>query len=309
MKKIYPLIFLLVILLFNFSCRRPDITPAYLLLSAEDFKIDASDFNNTHDKNYDPKELAAIEQQTFTDVLVSLNGKELGYRQLPCTIPLLPNYLANNNIRVIPCVRVTNTVTTTLQYHFVTPIEEFFEMEKEQEYRLSDFKLKYVPSVKFPVLETFTQSTDFKPKTPDEFPATIEPWYDDELKKDIGRVVLSDTAVFFDVVTSYFPLQGNGDRQFWEISYKTTNGKMVALLGFEKTISGIDHYDMVVLPSTEGVWKKEYIDITNIIMMVSNTAPQVSTRLNITGIKNNPDSASYYYFENIKLITMLAPYY
>jgi hypothetical protein len=312
MKKNYSLIFLFLFLVLNFSCRKPDITPAYLILSDKDFIdcIDVSDFNITHDQNYDPKELDAIKQQRFKDVLVSLNGKELGYWQLPCKIPLLPNYSGNNNIRIIPCVRLINTTTTTIQYHFVTPIEQFFEMKKEGEYRLSDFKLKYIPSVEFPVLETFTQSTDFKPRADSLYAAAIEIVYDKELKKDIGRIVLFDTVKFFDVVTSYFPLLGKGERQFWEISYKSINGEMTTHLNFEKTISGITHQDMMVLPSTEGVWKKAYINITDIIMQVSSTAPQVSVRLEITGLRNNASlDTSYFYFENIKLITMDAPYY
>jgi len=308
MKNNHSVFFIFAILLL-FSCGEP-VIPAYLVLSVEDFTncIDVSDYNSAHDQNYDPKELDAIAQQNFTDVLVSLNGKELGYRQLPCTIPLLPNYSGRNNIRVIPCVRTPNTSTTTLQYPFVTPIEEFFEMQKEKEYQLSDFKLKYLSSVDFSVIETFEQSTDFIPRVPNEFPATMEILYDKELQKNIGSIILVDSSVFFDIVTPYFPLQGNGERQFWEISYNTTNGRMVTHLGFENSITMAGR-DMVILPSTEGVWKKVYIDITNTVREASYTASQVSTRLRITGIKNDASIGSEYFFENIKLITMYAPYY
>jgi hypothetical protein len=287
------------------------------MISADDFKIDVSDFNITHVQNYDANELAAIEQQSFTDVWVSFNGTALGYWPLPCTIPLLPDYNSKNLIHVIPCVRIRNTSTTTLQYIFVTHgsiepgygYQELLDMENEREYHLSDFILKYGTSVTFPILETFTQSTDFKPLLPDEFPVNIEPWFDNQLQKNIGRIVLSDTSVFFDVGTSFFPLQGKGSRQFWEISYKTVNGGIVTHLGYENTVSGIDHDNMVIFPSTEGVWKKAYIDITKNVMQASSIASQVSTRLRITGTRNKTDADSYYYFENIKLITMDAPYY
>ena len=309
MKKNYFLVFLFIILILNFSCKKPDIIPAYLILLDEDFKdcIDVTNYNNTHEQNYDEKELAAIKQQNFRDVLVSLNGTMLGYFPLPCTIPLLPNYSGRNNIRVIPCVRTPNTSTTTLPYHFVTPVEQFFEMEKEGEYRLSDFKLKYMPSVDFPVLETFKQSTAFSPRLP-AYPTKIEISYDEELDKDIGKIALVDSATYFDVVTSYFPLLGRGERQFWEISYKSINGQMTTYLNFEKNISGITVQPMMVYPSTQGVWKKTYIDITDIVMQASSIAPQVSVRLQITGIREKESLDSYFYFENIKLITMNAPY-
>ena len=308
MKNNNILFFLFMALLLSNACKRPDITPAFLVLSKEDFTncIDVSNYNNTHEQNYNAKELEAIKQQSFTDVLVSLNGKELGYWQLPCTIPLKPDYSAQNYIRVIPCVRTINTTTTTLQYHFVTPIEQFFEMEKEMEYRLPNIQTTYVPSTDFPVLETFMQSTNFKARLA-SYPTIFKIDYDEYWDKDIGKITLSDTVVYFDVVTSYFPLLGKGERQFWEISYKSINGQMTTHLRFENTISGVTIRDMVILPSTQGAWKKAYIDITNTIMQVSNIASQVSTCLNISGIKEGQGDAEFY-FENIKLITMDAPY-
>jgi len=312
MKKNYPFFFLFFVLIINCSCPSTDMTPAYLILSIENFEgcLDVSNYNNTHEQQYDQKKLDAIMQQNFTDVCVSLNGSLLGYWPLPCTIPLRPDYTNKNNIRIIPCVRTPNTTTTTLQYLFVTPIDiEYNTMEREREYRLSNIQVQYVPSVDFPVLETFELSTDFKPNFPNLFPATIQIIPDEDLNKNIGSIILTDTAVFFDIVTSYFLLQGKGQRQFWEISYKTVNGQMVTILGYENTITGITHQDMIVLPSTEGVWKKLYVDITDRIMQASNIASQISTCLRITGTRNKTDIASEYYFENIKLITMDAPYY
>ncbi|MCL1850847.1 MAG: hypothetical protein FWF70_05545 [Bacteroidetes bacterium] len=314
MKNNYLILFLFVLLILNCSCPTPDITPAFLIVSAEDFTVDVSDYNDTHDQNYGAKELDAIKQHKFSDVLVSLNGKELGYWRLPCTIPLLPDYSGRNNIKVIPCVRTVNMTETTLQYSFLTKdptlpgygFEQFFErMEKEGEYRFSDIRLKYLNSVDFPILETFSQSTDFKPRNPDTFPASIEIVPDEELGKDIGRIELKDSAIFFDIVSSYVPLLGKGERQFWEISYKSINGQMITHLDFENSIT-MDTHDMVGLPSTKGVWKKVYIDISNTVMQASYIAPQVSTCLRITGTRDTASMPSYYYFENIKLIT--APY-
>jgi len=309
MKNCYIFIFLFIISNLIFSCG-PDITPAYLIITEEDFSdcLDVSVFNITHDQNYDPKELNAIKQQNFSDVLVSLNGTELGYWKLPCTIPLLPNYSGENNIRVIPCVRSPHFTVTTLQYLFVDPIEQFMELNKEGEYKLSPFSLKYVPTVSFPVLEVFEQSTDFKPRT-SEHPATIEIIDDDKLLKKIGKISIIDTAVFFDVVSSFFPLLGGRERQFWEISYKSINGQINIHLGFEGSLVYLNDFfaDVAVLPSTEGVWKKVYIDISDIVSKATSTAPLLSTRLRMTGLKDIEDIKAEFYFENIKLITMYAP--
>lgn len=268
--------------------------------------IDVSDFNSVFDTNYDPKELDAIKQQNFTDAHVSFNGFETGYWKLPCTIPLLPDYSSLNNVRVIPCVRKpSTTLATTTKYHFVTPHEEFFEMTREGEYRLSNINLKYVRSVEFPVLETFTQSTIFKP-CDSLYPATIQIVYDDEKQKDIGKITLKDDDVYFDIVSPNITLLGRDERQFWEISYKSSNGRMYARLNFEGGI--ILFKDMAVMPSTKEVWKKLYIDITEIVRQASYTALKISVSLEISGIRDDPDSVTEFYFENIKLITMDAPY-
>jgi len=309
MKKNYFLFVIILFFLHIFSCKRPDITPAYLFLSAEDFKdcIDVSNFNNEFDTSYDDNELDVVKKQYFKDVFVSLNGTELGYWQLPCTIPLLPNYSNEDNIRIVPCVRVINTVVTTVQYPFVTPVVYFFEFEREKIFKVPKIEYKYVPSVEFPILETFVQSINFKPIEPDTVSMKI--WQDEALEKDIGRIVLKDSVSFFDVGTSYFYLLGKGERQFWEISYKSINGQMTTYLNFQNTISGITYQSMVVLPSTSGVWKHTYIDITDIIRQACDVASQVSVRLGISGNKNNDSFDAEFYFEYVKLITMAAPYY
>jgi len=308
MKNIYPLIFICIFSFLNYSCPKPDITPAYLIFFEEDFKdcLDVSNYNNEHEQNYDPIELNAIKQQKFSDVFVSLNGKELGYWHLPCTIPLLPNYSGTNNIRIIPCVKLINTAQTCTRYLFVTPVDIFCEIEKEKEYRLP-VKVEYVKSVEFPILEIFSQSTKFTPRIP-SFPATIEIVYDEEFEKNIGKITLTDTTKYFDIVTPYFPMLGSGERQFWELSYKSENGQITTHLGYENTISGITNQDLIVFYSTKGEWKKAYIDISESVMKACDIASQVSMRLNITGIKDDANLASYFYFENIKLITMSAPY-
>jgi hypothetical protein len=305
-----------------FSCPKPDITPAYLYLTAEDFNqcLDVSDFNTTHDKKYESHELEAISQQTFNGVLVSLNGDNLGYSPLPCRIPLLPNYNGRNNISIVPCVRIPNSTYTLLSYDFVKsdPEEFFLEIEREKEYKVADLlkesgvdklKYKYVTSVDFPVLETFMQSTDFKPRLDSLYSSTIEIFYDNDLKKNTGRLILKDSAEFFDIVTPYIPLIGKGERLFLEISYKSVNGRMNTALGFEKTLSGISGKDIYVFPSSQGVWKKAYADITEMVREASYNMSQVSTRLRITGFKEQESFDAYFYFENIKLITMSAPYY
>lgn len=303
MKKSYLFFFFLVIVFLNFSCKKPDITPAYLLLSEEDFQncINTDNFNKLHETDYNKEELNVIKQQNFTEVLISLRGQSLGYWHLPCRIPLLPDYSQKNNIQVIPCVRTFNTSSTATPYYFLSPVEQFFDMEKEGEYKLSDLKFEYVQSIAFPVLETFSQSTVFKPRNDTIDPVSME------VHSGEGRIVLTDSVDFFNVVTPYFYLRGQGMRQFWEMEYKCETGEMVAYLEFQNTITGIHNQDMIVFPATTN-WKKAYIDLTDVVSWACGTASRVSVRLGIKGYPAVNAQNATFRFKYVKVITMSAPY-
>ena len=302
------LFFFIVNLLF-FSCKKPDITPAYLLLSVEDFKdcIDVSNFEKDHEISYDKTEFfKVIKQHNFTDAHVSINGQELGYWQLPCKIPLLPDYSGINIIRITPCVRLISTSLTTVQYRFLTPVEQSFEMEREKEYRLSNLKFEYVKSVDFPILETFEQATIIF-KSIDSLngvPITVDTVGE---KGKVGKIVLDDSLKYFNIATSFFTLDGYGVRKFWEMDYRCDHGEATTYLDFRNTTSGFPHQDLIVLRATEG-WKKIYIDITDVVDGMCGSALSVSVRLGIRGLPNIDAKNACFYFENIKIITMNAIY-
>jgi hypothetical protein len=196
-----------------------------------------------------------------------------------------------------------------MEYLFVSPLSQIFEsLEKGSECKFSEIKFEYVQSVAFPVLETFIQSSKFSPRDSVKHKTPMVIVFDDSLRKNIGKVSLGSSEVYFDLVTSYNTLYGKGERQFWEISYKSYNGQMNTYINFESTLSGVTLQNMAVLPSTKGEWKKIYIDITDIIRQACNIATQVSVRLGISGSRINEDLDAYFHFEYVKLITMSAPY-
>jgi len=310
MKKSLFFLFLVIIALLVISCKKTDITPAYLLLSEKDFEDCIEDdlvkFNKAHEKNYDEEQFNAIRQQSFKDVLVSINGKELGYWKLPCKIPLLPNYSAQNNIRIIPCTRVPKTSLTTVPYYFLQPVERFFDLEKGDTCEFKNVKFEYVSGIDFPILETFSKTTPFKPLDT-IFKAPMEIVYNQEMKKNVGTVVLDGSEKFFNVVTSYIYLNGYGVRQYWEMYYKCESGEVVTYLDFQNTVTNVHQQDMYILPATDG-WKKVYIDLTDVVTWACGSADRVSVRLGMRGYKTSDSQKATFYFENVKLITMYAPY-
>jgi len=308
MKKCYFLIFLPLFAFLNFSCERPDITPSYLLLHIEDFQ-DCIDDSNL--EGYTQDQLDVIKHQDFKDALVSLNGTELGSwklewpQQRPCTIPLMPNYSQTNNIRIIPCARIPNTTLTTVPYYFLVPVEHFLVIEKEGAYRLSGFKFQYRTEVEFEVLETFVQGSDFSSIDSIHGADLRTPQVEiDGALKYVGRIALNDSVFYFNIANTYTPLPGQGTRIFWEIYYQSDFGEMTAYLNYRNSPMGIFDRDMVVLPSTKGIWKKIYIDLSEEVSLAAGYALSISTRLGIRGNLNKGAQNAYFHFGYIKLITM-----
>jgi len=316
MKKCDILLFLFLIAFLHFSCKKPDITPAYLVLSVEDFEDcidnDRSKFNRIHDTTFDNEEWEVIRQQQFKDVFVTLNGKSLGYWPLPCKVPLLPDYSSLNNIEIIPCVRVANTTHTTRQYRFLKPVTRFLNIEKDSVYRFSDLKFEYRDEILFPTIgganpmvETFMQGTRFD-IVDSIYPTTMTIIHDGE--RSMGKIALEGNEPYFNVATPYFTLDlmnkaGRIVQHFWEISYKCDNGDMMTYLSFRNTDMGPYHHNMVGFRSTKGEWKRAYIDITDIVTMVGGYSTQVSMRLGINGFRASSSENAYFYFENMKLIS------
>ena len=295
-----------------FSCDKAkqleDTNHVYLILPDKYLTncIDIQNFNLLHSTAYDNKELAVIAHQKFNAVQITLNGNKVGYYSLPCTIPLYPDFNADvNTIQILPAVRDARSSMNIIPYYFTMPISRRLEkLEKEKEYKFSNFTFEYVSSVNFPILETFEQTTHFRPN--DVNSASMSICYDAELGKNIGIITLEDSGANFDVITSYFNLQGGGggNNQFWEIYYKSDNGKMNTHLNFMNTSTGVTHQDVCVLPETNGLWEKFYIDISDIIRIASDMDNQIILRLQMTGQKKDETKPANFYFGNIKLITM-----
>jgi len=313
MKNRYLLFFVFLIVFFNFSCVNQKIPPpVYLYLTEEEFtdclENDLVEFNKKHDTNYSEEEFQVIRQHLFRDAWVSINGASVAPWKLPSLIPLIPQYGKPNNIRVSACVRDPNSELMTKEYLFVTPVTQTFDnLAKGDTIRLSPFTLEYVPSVEFPILDAFIQDTKFSPRdTMYNTPMTLT--FNDTLKKNIGKISLSNSDLYFDVVTQYQLMHGKGQQQYWEICYKSLNGEMVGYLGFEKSLIGIQQKNIFVLPSTEGKWKKFYIDVTEYIRDACSTASQINVRLGISGYKVEDSQSAEFYFEYVKLITRTAYY-
>lgn len=297
------ILFLLTIVIFSLiSCDDTDLTPAYLEITKEDLQncVDISTFNDDQDEAYSENELHAIASHNFKDVWVYLNGKNLGLWELPCKIPILPNYTDSNYVQLVPGFRMNGISTMIPVYPFLSPFNSTFYMDKEKTYKLSDrnVQFKYAPAVKFPLLETFDQSTEFS--SIDDDGVNIE--ITNENDRTVGLISLTDTLKFFDIKSPKYNLKGSGNFTLWEMDYKCDNDMYVEL--FIHTASGtISPVSLITIKHTNGVWKKIYINLTSTLTQYTTSVSIIGVELVLTGNRLSNNSITNFYFDNIKLIT------
>lgn len=302
MKQIHFLIILLAIFITFTSCNEKDLTPAYLVISEADFQncVDVSNFNSLHEQSYDQFQLNAIASQRFKDVWVYVNGNNLGCWELPCKIPILPNYSDVNIVKLVPGIRLNGVSTMIPAYPFLATFTTTYYMDREGTYYLSErgVSFTYPPTIIFPLLETFDQSTAFA--TIDADGVNIEIANEDQ--KSVGKISLEDTMKFFDIKSPIFSLRGSGNFAFWEMDYKCDNHVYCEL--FIHTISGVTvPVSLVSLNPTNGEWKKIYINLTSTLTNYTTTYSTIPIELVMSGNRKSDQSNTYFYFDNLKIIT------
>lgn len=302
MKQIHLLIILSAIFITFTSCDEPDLTPAYLVITEADFQncVDVSNFNVLHEQSYDQFQLDAISSHKFKDVWVYVNGKSLGCWELPCKVPILPNYSEPNIIKLVPGIRLNGVSTMIPAYPFLAPFTATYNMDKEGTYYLSEKEVSfsYPEKIGFPLLETFDQSTAFSSIDADGINIEIA----NENEKTIGKISLEDTLKFFDVKSPILLLKGSGNFTFWEMDYKCDNHIYCEL--FIHTISGVTvPISLVSLNPTNGQWKKIYINLTSTLTDYTTTSAIIPIELVMSGNRKSDQSNTYFHFDNLKIIT------
>ena len=290
------------VVLFFTACNEPDLTPAYLVITEADLQncVDVSQFNATHDQSYDQVQLDAIASHRFRNAWVYLNGKNLGCWELPCKIPILPHFDGENEVKLVPGIRLNGMSSMIPAYPFLVPFTFSTYFEREGTYHLTDHHPTFVyqPTTLFPLLETFDQSTTFSPVDTGGIAMTI---VNDGIHS-IGEICLTDTLKYFDIKSEEYVLKGNGNFTFWEMDYKCDEHISCGL--FVRTISGmVVPVSLVSLNPSKGEWRKVYINLTTVLANYTGVNTTVPVQLVMTGNRKGDQSDTYFQFDNIKIVT------
>ena len=290
------------------SCKRADLTPAYIMVTPEDFEdcIDVSNFNETHDQNFDQDQLTALKRHKFTHVNIYVNNKNLGCWELPCKVPVLDvDNTDSCTLILIPAFPMSGMGNTISGYPFLNITRQRVLLQKNQVYEVARNRPKYVYSeyTLFPYFETFSNSTSFSPvPTPDatQTDLTFLPVsYED---KNVGEIVLNDAAgLHFDVQSTPFTVPVGSYQVVLEIRYKT-EGKMDISAKMSGAYYPYKWYSVGGINASPNEWKTIHFDLTNTINSnYGSSGNSTDFTLMLTGVgKEGQDT--HFYIDDVKVV-------
>ena len=196
-KYIYLIVSVLSITLLLGSCKENDLTPVYIHVTEKTFEdcIDVSDFNETHEQNFDQEQLEALKRHKFTHVNVYVNNKNLGCWQIPCKVPVLGISGADTSTLVLlPAFPISGMSNTIWSYPFLNICRQKVVLQKGTTYETEQNPPRYVYSeyARFPFFQTFSNSTPFMPSDTSRSKLNLLPVSYDG--KNVGELVMSDST-------------------------------------------------------------------------------------------------------------------
>lgn len=259
------------------SCKRADLTPAYIVVTPEDFVdcIDVSNFNETHNENFDQEQLEALTRHKFTHVNVYVNNKNLGCWELPCKVPVLD--VSNTDsctLVLIPAFPMSGMANTISGYPFINITRQRVLLQKDHVYEVAQNRPKYVYSeyARFHYFETFANSTSFTPVPSPSSSSEITFLPVSFEDKNVGEIVLNDAVgQHFDVQSTAFLVPVGSYRVVLEVRYKT-EGKMDISAKMSNAYYPHRWYSVGGINASPNEWKTIHFDLTNTINSNHGTA-------------------------------------
>ena len=305
---IYLITSALLIVISVSSCKNVDLTPAYIVVTPEDFEdcIDVSNFNETHDQNFDQDQLVALTRHKFTHVNIYVNNKNLGCWELPCKVPVLDvNNTDSCTLVLIPAFPMSGMGNTISGYPFLNITRQRVLLQKDHVYEVAQNRPKFVYSeyARFPYFETFANSTSFSPvpsPSSTQSEITFLPVaYED---KNVGEIVLNDAVgQHFDVQSTAFPVPVGSYRVVLEIRYKT-EGKIDISAKMASAYYPNRWYSVGGINASPNEWKTIHFDLTNTINSnYGSSGNSTDLILMLTGVGEEGEETRYY-IDDIKVV-------
>ena len=304
-KYIYLVISIITAVLFLNSCKKPDLTPVYIHVTPEDFEncIDVSNFNETHNQNFDQEQLEALTRHKFTHVNVYVNNKNLGCWELPCKVPVLDiNSNDTSTLVLIPAFPMTGMGNTIQGYPFLNICRQKVVLQKGTTYEVSQNPPKYVYGeyARFPYFETFSNSTSFTASYPNRTPLTFLPVSVEG--KNVGEIIMSDdTYQSFDVYSSPIIAPVGSYRVLLEVRYKSDCNVDVSLK-MSTAFNPNTAYSVGGFFKSPDEWKTIHFDLSSTINAYHSSAGNSTEMTLVLMGAGKAGQVNHVYIDDIKVI-------
>jgi hypothetical protein len=285
MAKKLRLVFIIIISIFIFSCKKSEIDePAYIEIPS--YKII---YKNNY-ANGGP----GTTNHKFTDVKVTIKGKDYGIYPLPARVPV--NERGECEVNISPIIKVNGVSTVRSEYAPIKLFDTTLTIASGNKHLVNPVFDYYANGVTFYWVEDFEVSgssligdTAIKLQTLEKF----------EGAKAVKIELRNGQANCLAYSSSAFPLPNTSEMLYLEVNYKCNQKFEVGLLDVNRNLLGVAGG---ANPSSE--WNKIYFFLTPVASRNQRNAYLVSFYMNNSDFGDNglgPNPVLY--IDNIKVVS------
>ena len=284
-------LFLILITLLLFSCKKEDLTPAWLVINEIQLQTD----EGTEGPN----------SNAITDAWIYLDNVPFGVYSLPAKIPVLEE--GEHELIIYAGIKENGISATRVRYPFYTRYDAKVNFVKNQETTITPLVF-YKSNVQFELKEDFEDvGVDFEKDAISDTNIVIitNADYPEIVKygNNCGKIELSESdSIYKGFTNTTMNLPKNKD-VFLEIDYMNTNSLATNIIA--KNSGGTaEHPPVFILNKqdpTSMVWKKIYINLKE---DVSSEINATSYELYLLALLDPDNTAGVIYLDNIKVLRL-----
>lgn len=236
---------------------------------------------------------------SICDAWVYLDGEILGTFELPARFPVLAN--GKHTLTVLPGIKKDGIASTRVEYPYYNVIEKQIPLAPDSTTSVTNLKSTYKSSTKFLWMEDFedvalsldtTKRSTVKMKNTDpDSENTFEGQHS-------GEALLTSDTSYFEAVTHAAYSISTATPTYLELNFKSNNTLTVGVYLYGS--ANLYEVPIITLFSTDGRWKKIYIDLSTSINAYSGMS---TFRVYFSTYKDSGVSTGEIFLDNCKLVT------
>jgi hypothetical protein len=236
--------------------------------------------------------------QKITDAWVTVDNEFIGAFELPARFPVLKS--GKHQVSIYPGVKKNGISATRVSYNFYKPIIKEVTLALDSTTKIGVLKTTYQSSTLFPFKEDFDQvgitldtingSSAFLQMTTEGSPLTFE-------GNHSGMIVLDSLHDYFEC-ENHETIAIPSATVYLEMNFNTTNTVVLGVITYGSSV--LYQTPIITLQTTNGAWKKIYIDLTTTLNAYSGMS---TFRVYLRALKDTGMKQSTILIDNLKVVT------